>query len=65
MRKKKLKNPTIDELKALLDSEEDFPLTILPNGEVRAFTKKEKKEFFKKVPLTYKEDLGGEYAEAA
>ena len=30
------RKPTIQELEAILDSEEDAPIEILPNGEVRA-----------------------------
>jgi len=29
------RKPTIDELERILDQEEDFPIEILPNGEVR------------------------------
>ena len=50
--------PTIMELEAILKSEEDTPVEILPNGEIRNIgsgpsTKK---------PLTMRENLGGEYA---
>jgi hypothetical protein len=49
----------IDELQRLLNSEEETPIQILPNGEIREAgavvdtgTKK---------PLTMRENLGGEY----
>jgi len=53
--------PTLQELEAILDSEEDVPLEILPNGEVRAM----KVPGIGKKPITLREDLGGEYCEAA
>lgn len=62
MRKKKLVKPTIETLQALLKSEEDMPLTIMPNGEVYQGGRKATKG---KKPITLKEDLGGEYGVAA
>ena len=51
--------PTIAELEKMLNSEEEFPMEILPNGEVRAIRKSK----LKKLPkvITMKENLGGEY----
>jgi len=64
---KKKKMPTIAQLEALLKSEEDVPLTIMPNGEVRRLKGKALKlaQQEKLKPITYKEDLGGEYGVAA
>ena len=55
------KKPTIRELEQLLESEEDTPIEILPNGEIRARGKSDEKERNYKKPLTMREDLGGEY----
>ncbi len=55
------KRPTIEELEAILNSEEEQAIEILPNGEVRAIDTKAKP---KKKPLTLRENLGGEYAVA-
>lgn len=49
------KRPTIKELQAILDANEDREIKILPNGEVRAVKGKMKK------PVTFNENLGGEY----
>ena len=49
----------IDELQRLLNSEEETPIQILPNGEIRevgSFV-----DTGSKKPLTMKENLGGEY----
>ena len=54
------KKPTIAELEKLLNSEEDYPIEILPNGEIRAVKKRRKSKTIK--ILTMREDLGGEYA---
>lgn len=51
--------PTIKELEAILDAEEDTPIEILPNGEIRAQGKGAAEVGYK--PLTMREDLGGEY----
>lgn len=58
------KNPKIEELEALLKNDEDVPITILPNGEIRAYTDSEmlNKKLEKMKPITMKEDLGGEYS---
>lgn len=54
--------PTIAELEAILDSEEQVEIDILPNGEVRAKGQTSAHELGGKKPLTMREDLGGEYA---
>ena len=55
------RKPTIEELERLLDAEEDVPIEILPNGEIRAVGGSEAEERDFKKPLTLREDLGGEY----
>lgn len=57
--------PTIEELEAILEQDEDQPLEILPNGEIRATGGSTADERSGKKPLTMREDLGGEYAQAA
>jgi len=54
--------PTIHELEAILDKEEDVPIEILPNGEIRAQGNASSSELGGKKPLTLRENLGGEYA---
>lgn len=54
-----MKEPTIAELEAILNKEEEVPIQIMPNGEIRAVKKRYKKGDIK--PLTMKENLGGEY----
>lgn len=54
------KKPTIKELEAILDKEQDTPIEILPNGEIRA-QGATASELPGKKPLTMREDLGGEY----
>lgn len=54
--------PTIEELEAILDMEEDVPIEILPNGEIRAQGQTSSSELSGKKPLTMQEDLGGEYS---
>lgn len=56
MKKRKL---SIEELERILDNDDETPLEILPNGEIRAITKRGRKRKIK--PITYREDLGGEY----
>jgi len=51
----------IDELERLLNSEEDIPMQILPNGEIRRVGAATAGDIGNKKPLTMKEDLGGEY----
>lgn len=53
----KSRRATIDELEAILKADEDVDIQILPNGKV--VTRKGKKTA--KV-LTFRENLGGEYA---
>jgi hypothetical protein len=52
---------TIDELERLLNSEEDTPIQILPNGEIREIGRASAADLGNKKPLTMKENLGGEY----
>ena len=51
----------IDELERLLNSEEDAPIQILPNGEIRQLGHATSADLGNKKPLTMKENLGGEY----
>ncbi|MGD0764058.1 MAG: hypothetical protein ABR929_12875 [Roseiarcus sp.] len=51
----------IDELEKLLNSEEDTPIQILPNGEIREIGRATSADMGNKKPLTMKENLGGEY----
>ena len=55
------KKPTIHELEAILEEEEDAPIEILPNGEVRALGGSDSFERGHRKPITMREDLGGEY----
>ena len=55
--------PTIAELEAILDKEEEVEIEILPNGEVRAKNQTSAVELGGRKPLTMREDLGGEYSE--
>ena len=57
------KKPTIHELEAILDEEEESPVEILPNGEVRAVGGSDAAERGYRKPLTMREDLGGEYSD--
>lgn len=57
------KKPTIHELEAILEEEEDSPIEILPNGEVRAFGGSDALERGYRKPITMREDLGGEYSD--
>lgn len=54
------KRMTIDELEALLNSDDEIELDILPNGEIRTHPARESTKPLK--PLTYREKLGGEYS---
>ncbi len=56
-----MRKPTIDELERLLQNEEDVPVEILPNGEIRAKGATSSSELQGKKPITMKEQLGGEY----
>jgi hypothetical protein len=51
----------IDELEKLLNSEEDTPIQILPNGEIREIGRATVADMGNKKPLTMRENLGGEY----
>jgi hypothetical protein len=53
--------PTINELEKILDQEEEIPIEILPNGEIRALHQTSSAELGGKKPLTMRENLGGEY----
>jgi hypothetical protein len=55
--------PTIAQLEAILENEEQVELDILPNGEVRAQGGTSTQELGGRKPLTMREDLGGEYGE--
>jgi hypothetical protein len=55
------KKPTIQELETLLKSEEETPIQILPNGEIRPVGQTNPLELGGKKPLTMRENLGGEY----
>ncbi|MEE9254610.1 MAG: hypothetical protein V3U43_06720 [Pseudomonadales bacterium] len=55
------RKPTIRELEAILDDEEETAVEILPNGEIRV-AGTSGAELGGKKPLTMREDLGGEYA---
>jgi len=57
------KKPTIHELEAILKSEEETPIQILPNGEIRPIGQTNPLELGGKKPLTMRENLGGEYGE--
>jgi hypothetical protein len=54
--------PTIAQLEAILQSEEEVEIEILPNGEVRAKNGTSPQELGGRKPLTMREDLGGEYS---
>jgi hypothetical protein len=55
--------PTISELEAILQNEEEVPIEILPNGEVREKGRTSAQELGGRKPLTMREDLGGEYGQ--
>lgn len=55
------KKLTINELERLLNTEEDTPIQILPNGEIRAVGQASASDLAGKKPLTMRENLGGEY----
>jgi hypothetical protein len=57
-----MSRPTIAELEAILDMEEEVEIEILPNGEVRAKGQTTQRELGGLKPLTMREDLGGEYS---
>jgi len=53
--------PSIAELEAILQREDQVEIEILPNGEVRAKDQTTPGERGGRKPLTMREDLGGEY----
>ena len=55
------KKPTIEQLEAILEKEEEVEIEILPNGEVRAKGEAAKQDLGGRKPLTMRENLGGEY----
>jgi hypothetical protein len=55
--------PTIADLEAILDREEQVEIEILPNGEVRALGDSTSAERGGRKPLTMRENLGGEYVD--
>jgi hypothetical protein len=55
------KKLSIQELEVLLKSEEETPIQILPNGEIRPVGQANPAELGGKKPLTMRENLGGEY----
>ena len=55
------KRVSIEELEAILQEEEDVPIEILPSGEVVKPKTTTNRERGNRVPLTYRENLGGEY----
>jgi hypothetical protein len=55
--------PTIAQLEAILENEEQVEIEILPNGEVRAKGATSSQELGGRKPLTLREDLGGEYGD--
>ena len=60
MRKKEIQNPSIEALAKLLKAESDVPIQIMPNGQVFQGGRKTKIK-----PIILRENLGGEYSEAA
>ena len=58
------RKPTIYELEEILDEEEEIPVEILPNGEVRAIGDSDEVERGYRKPITMRENLGGEYDRA-
>jgi hypothetical protein len=57
-----MSRPNIAQLEAILESEEEVEIEILPNGEVRAKGQTSVQELGgRSKPLTMREDLGGEY----
>ena len=56
------KRPSISELEAILEREDEVEIEILPSGEIRALDDTTYAERGGRKPLTMREDLGGEYA---
>ena len=57
------RRPSISELEAILEREDEVEIEILPSGEIRALDDTTSAERGGRKPLTMREDLGGEYAE--
>jgi len=57
-----MSKPSLEELEAILDREDQVEIEILPNGEVRAKNQTSSLERGGRKPLTMREDLGGEYS---
>lgn len=57
-----MSRPTIADLEAILDREEQVEIEILPSGEVRAVGDSTVTERGGRKPLTLRENLGGEYS---
>ena len=57
------KKPTMAELEKILQKEDEQPIEILPNGEIRAINQASDAERGGRKPLTMRENLGGEYGE--
>jgi len=51
----------IQELERILNSEEETPVRILPNGDIAPANQTSGVDLGEKRPLTMKENLGGEY----
>ena len=58
-----MSRPTIADLEAILDREEQVEIEILPNGEVRAVGDSTTTERGGRKLLTMRENLGGEYSD--
>ena len=56
------RRPSISELEAILEREDEVEIEILPSGEIRALDDTTSAERGGRKPLTMREDLGGEYA---
>jgi hypothetical protein len=59
MTKKKTERLSIDEIEQILKREDEEPLEILPNGEIRRGGRPIRAG---EKPLTMRENLGGEYS---
>ncbi len=58
------RRPSISELEAILQREDEVEIEILPNGEIRAKNETTSADRGGRKPLTMREDLGGEYSSA-
>lgn len=61
----KIIGASVSDLEKLLESEEETPIVIMPNGQIREATDKERQAHRERKPLkvlTMLENLGGEYA---